>query len=150
VTGTRSYNWAVPVPLRNRKDCLLKVVGFDSTGEKLASDSSDRPFTIEVARLVSPTGGETLTSGDTVTMTWETHVTRDEVAWTQVMLTRNGGATWSNESTLDGNPKSFNWKVPDVQELKKRCKLRIVLKDSDGKTVGRDASDGYFTIQPSQ
>jgi hypothetical protein len=150
ITGTRSYNWAVPTPASNKKKCLLRVVGFDSTGKRLASDSSNEPFTIEVARLVSPEGGETLTSGDYVTVSWQTHSTRNDVARTQVLLTRDGGTTWSTEYTVEGNPGGFGWEVPAVQKLKKQCKLRVVLKDIHGKTVGGDASDGYFTIQPSQ
>jgi hypothetical protein len=150
VTGTRSYNWVVPTPTKNKKDCLLKVVGFDSTGDRVASDNSNRPFVIEVARLVSPNGGETLTSGDYVTVTWQTHSTRNDVARTQILLTRDGGTTWSTEYAVEGNPGSFDWYVPVVQKLKKQCKLRVVLKDSHGKTVGGDTSNGYFSIQPSQ
>jgi hypothetical protein len=38
--------------------------------------------------------------------------------------------------------------VPGVTKEKKNCRVKIVLKDASGKTIGRDISDHMFTIQP--
>jgi hypothetical protein len=147
VTGT-SYDWDVPTPLRNKRNCLLRVTGFDGVRNRLASDSPDGPFTIEVVKLLSPKGGEILTSGDYPAVTWQTYTTKRNVASTEVLLTRDGGTTWTTVHTESGNPEGFNWDVPVVKKSRNQCKLKVVLKDADGKTVGTDASDGYFTIRP--
>jgi hypothetical protein len=61
----------------------------------------------------------------------------------------NGGSTWTLIKTLlTGNPGSYNWKVPLVTVPKPQCKVKVVLRDSGGVTVGSDISDAFFTIQP--
>jgi C1A family cysteine protease len=47
VTGS-SYDWLVPNLVKTRRQCFVKVIGYDSTGAEVGSDTSDRPFTIEV------------------------------------------------------------------------------------------------------
>jgi hypothetical protein len=148
LTGTRSANWGVPTPRSNKKNCLIKVVGFDTAGNKLASDIPNAPFAIEVVELLSPNAGEVLTSGDSAWVTWQTHSTQSIVDKTRVLLTKNGGATWATIFEADGDPGGFEFNVPDVMKPKKQCKLKVILKDSYGKTVGTDASNGYFTIRP--
>ena len=44
---------------------------------------------------------------------------------------------------------SFLWTVPKVASEKKNCKVKIVLKNASGKTLGSDVSDGVFTIRPA-
>jgi hypothetical protein len=56
--------------------------------------------------------------------------------------------------TIDtsGDPsddRSFIWTVPPVTKAKTKCKVKIVLKDINDRTVGSDVSDGFFTILPS-
>ena len=74
VTGT-SYDWHVPVPSNNKTSCLVKVIGFDSSGKKVGEDISDSAFTIEVVKVTSPDGGEILKSGNTRAITWRTNGT---------------------------------------------------------------------------
>jgi hypothetical protein len=148
--GATNCTWGVPKPAANKKNCLIKVVGFDAAGNKLAADISDGPFKIEVVRLDSPDGEDVLTSGDSLWVTWQTNWTKEAVAKTRVLLTKNGGTTWSIIKTLDGDPREFDWRVPLVSKTKEQCKLKVILKDADGKTMGTDTSDGYFTIRPPQ
>jgi hypothetical protein len=145
ITGT-SYDWTVPIPNNNKKNCLVKVIGFNSSGTKVGEDISDSTFTIEVVKLTSPDGGETLTSGSTHTITWRTNGTIRPVANVKLFKTLNGGSTWTLIKTLTSNPGSYNWTVPNVTSS--TCKVKVVLKDSGGVTVGSDISDGVFTIQP--
>jgi hypothetical protein len=146
-TGT-SYDWNVPILSNNKKNCLVKVIGFNSSGTKVGEDISDSTFTIEVVKVISPDGGETLTSGTIHTITWQTNGTIRPVANAKLFRTINGGATWTLIKTLTGNPGSYNWTVPNVSSSS--CKVKVVLKDAGGVTVGSDVSDGYFTIQPQQ
>jgi hypothetical protein len=147
-TDTRYY-WHVPALSNNKTSCLVKVIGFNSSGTKVGEDISDSTFTIEVIKLTSPDGGETLTSGSTHTITWQTNATIRPVASVKLFRTMNSGSTWTLIKTfLTGNPNSYNWKVPSVTVPKTQCKVKVVLRDSGGVTVGSDVSDGVFTIQP--
>jgi PKD repeat protein len=143
-TGT-SYNWTVPVQKNNKKNCLVKVISFNSSGTKVGEDISDSTFTIEVVKVTSPDGGETLTSGNTYAITWTTNGTIRPVTSTKLFYTINGGSKWIVIKTLTGNPGTYNWTVPSASSS--NCKVKVVLKDAGGKTVGNDISDGLFTIQ---
>jgi hypothetical protein len=46
------------------------------------------------------------------------------------------------------NDGIFSWKVPSVTKDKTRCKVKVVLKDAVGNSVGSDMSDNIFTILP--
>jgi hypothetical protein len=146
-TGT-SYDWNVPTLSNNKTNCLVKVIGFNSSGTKVGEDISDSTFTIEVIKVTSPDGGEILTSGNIHTITWQTNATIRPVANVKLFRSINGGATWTLIKTLTGNPSSYNWTVPAVTTTKTQCKVKVVLKDAGGITVGSDISDGVFTIQP--
>jgi hypothetical protein len=144
VTGT-SYNWTVPKPNNNKTNCLVKVIGFNSSGTKVGEDISDSTFTIEVVKVTLPDGGEVLHQSNPWTITWRTNGTIRPVANTKLFRSTNGGSTWTLIKTVTGNPGSYNWTVPNVSSS--NCKVKVVLKDAGGVTVGSDVSDGVFTIQ---
>ena len=147
VTET-SYNWSVPTPTANKKQCFVKVTGYNSSGTKVGEDISDLKFTIEVVRLNSPNGGETLKSGTVHTITWTTNGTVRPVAKAKLFYSLDGGTTYTLIKTLTGNPGSTNWTVPTVTATQTKCKVKVVLKDSGGVTIGQDASNKNFTITP--
>jgi hypothetical protein len=144
-----SYDWPVPIPRKNKRKCLLKVIGYDVAGLKIGI-CRFATFSIEVIKLTSPDGGEILTSYDTHTITWRTNDTKNPpVVKVKLFYTKNGGATWKPITTITGSdPGSYPWTVPPVTNYKTKCKVKVVLKDASGSTVGRDASDSYFTILP--
>jgi len=143
-----SYGWAVPTPPKNKPKCLVKVIGYDALGKKLGADNSDAPFTIEVLTITSPNGGETLTSGSMHTIRWQTNGTKNPVEKVKLLYTKNGGKTWQTIETLTEDLGSYDWTVPGgpVAKPKGRCRVQVVLKDAKGNTVGKDTSDGDFTI----
>ena len=150
VTGT-TLDWNVPVPPANRRKCLVKVIGFDASGTEVGRDQSDTPFTIDVLRLTSPNAGEPpITSGGQHTITWTTNTTVAPVDYIVLSYTLNNGLTWKTiDTTADSvDDGSFIWNVPDVARQKNNCRVKIVVKDAFGNTVGSDVSDGVFTIQP--
>jgi hypothetical protein len=148
ITGT-SYNWTAPKPIANKTQCLVRITGYDSLAIKVGEDISDNPFTIEVAKLLSPDSGEVLTSGSPYTVTWRTNATKKPVAKTKLKYSCDGGIIWTQIITLTGNPGSYIWNVSPVSTIKTQCKAKVVLKDTAGNTLGSDVSDGFFTIQPA-
>jgi hypothetical protein len=145
VTGLNCTHWEIPVATVNKKKCRVKVIGYDSNGVKIGEDVSDKPFTIEVVRVTSPNGGETLKTGSTWTIRWVSHETIRPVAKTVLKYTTDGTA-WKTIKTLTGNPGIYSWTVPPVSST--RCKVKVILKDANGVNVGSDVSDKVFTIQP--
>ena len=148
MTGT-SFDWQVPTSPKNKKKCLVKVIGYDASGRKVGADTSDSTFTIEVAKVTFPNGGETLASGYPYTITWTTNETKGAVAKVVLKYTQNGGVTWEKITAIEGiDPETHLWTVPGVPKTKSKCKVKVVLKDASGNPIGSDRSDSYFTIQP--
>jgi hypothetical protein len=147
ITDT-SYDWTVPTPPKNKTKCLVKVIGYNASGKKVGADSSDAPFTIEVLTVTAPSGGETCTSGDPYTVTWTTNGTKKPVEKVVLKYTQNGGKKWKKIDRLAEDTGTYEWTVPGVPKAKGKCLVKVVLKDANGKTVGSDTSDGYFTIEP--
>jgi hypothetical protein len=48
-TDTGSYDWTVPTVTRTKTKCKVKIVLKGAAGEKLGTDVSDSPFTIQPA-----------------------------------------------------------------------------------------------------
>jgi hypothetical protein len=144
-----SYNWQVPMPLANKRQCRVRIIAYNASGKKVWTGTSSR-FTMEVVRLTSCNGGEILTSGRTRTVRWSTNRTKRPVAIVNLSYTKDGATTWVliNPKPITGNPGSYSWTIPSVAKPKTRCKVRVVLRDAGGIALGTDASDAYFTITP--
>jgi hypothetical protein len=149
--------WTVPKPLGNKKGCLIRVIGYNGSGVQVGADKSDAPFTIEVVKVTSPNGGETITSGLTYCVHWTRNVTAKPVAKVKLEYTKDGGTTWLPISALkdpvsisEGSHSYDVWTVPTVSKAKNQTKVRVTLLDSAGTILGRDASDNFFTIKPAQ
>jgi hypothetical protein len=146
VTGLNCTHWeGIPVVIANKKKCRVKVIGYDSNGVKIGEDISDKPFTIEVLRITSPNGGETLAPNSTLAIKWTTNKTIRPVEKTVLKYTTDG-TTWNKIKILSGNPGIYNWTVPSVSSAK--CKVKVIMKDANGLNVGTDVNDKVFTIKP--
>jgi len=143
-----SYEWTVLPPTRNKTRCLVKVIGYDAFDKKVGTDKSNDTFTIEVVKLTYPDGGETLTSGDPLTVTWTKNLTKSPVTEVILTYTTNAGKRWRRIDKLIEDTGSHDCTVPDVPKIKSKCKVKVVLKAANRKTVGKDTSDSYFTIEP--
>jgi chitodextrinase len=151
----KNHSWQVPVIKRNKKNCLMKVIGYDASRSKIGDDISDASFVVEVTKLTSPNGGQNLktTSSDApektvVDIAWVTYETKNPVASVKLKYTVNGGRTWKLIDEVSGNPGAYSWELPGAKKLKDKCRVAVILKDADGKTVGVDGSDDYFTMEP--
>jgi len=148
----QAYSWAVPILKENKTKCLVKVIGKDDGGAKKGEATSDGPFSIEVIKLDSPNGGgAAFTSGELRSIVWTTNAIKGELDKVILSYTLNDGAKWVKIAEIaDGsNPGVYdNWLVPEVTQSKTKCKVKVQLKAKNGDTIGSDASDGYFTINP--
>ena len=143
-----TYEWEIPTFTKNMTNCRIKLQAFDSNLKRLGIDKSDNPFTIEVMKVTSPDGEDSLISGDMYSITWMSNSTKDPVDKVKIKFTKNGGKTWETVANVIGNPEEYVWRVPGVSKTKKKCRVTAVQKDSAGNTVGKATSEGYFTIEP--
>jgi len=143
-----SYTWHVPESSRTKTGCLVRVTAQRYSGEALETDSSDSVFTIGFLRMTSPMDGETLVSGTSAAISWVTYDTELPQHNARVYYSKDGGTTWGLITTEAANSGNYSWTVPSVLTLKKRCKVRVVLRDSKGKLQGSATSGGYFSISP--
>ena len=143
ITGS-SHEWTVPLQTKNRKKCLVKVIGYDDSNKKVGSDVSD-PFAIHVIQVTSPNGGEGLISGSSFPVTWKTSTPARDVASVTILYSSNNGITWKPAGTVSLNPGTYDW-TPNVSNTKTSCKIKVILKDEDGVSLGNDVSDAVFTI----
>ena len=146
-TGT-SHSWTVPVPPSNKNTCLVKVVGHSASNVKVGEDKSDKPFTIDVVRLVSPNGGEVLKTGDPYTIQWEINGTKSDVTKVNLYYTTNGGASYTliNSTPLDGASRTYDWPVPTPTANMGKCYVKVVAY-SGNTVLGTDTSDKPFMIE---
>jgi hypothetical protein len=148
ITG-KTYDWRVPVLKKNINKCIVRVTGYNASGQKVGVDKSDTLFGIEVVTITAPNGGETLTAGDTFNIEWDTYTTKKPVFKVLLKYTINGGKKWFVIRTIKGsNPGTYLWTVPAVSLAKSRCRVMVQLKDKKGNSIGADVSNGYFVIEP--
>jgi hypothetical protein len=135
----------------NKNTCRVGVRGYNASGGVVGTDTSDNPFAIEVVKLTDPNGGETLTSGTSYQITWQTNGTIRPVQSVQIYGSPNEGqlGTWRLMTTVSGNPGFYDWTVPQVATAKDKCRLGLRLLDSASTPIGQDVGDGNFTVQPA-
>ncbi len=147
LTGN-SYPWTVPAPVANSPNSLVRVTGFNAANGVVGTDQSNAPFMIEVVRLLSPNGGESLASGATQAITWTTNATKFPVGRVRLAYSLNGGRRWKTITTIIGNPGTYNWTVPTVAAANANFKVRVMLLRSSSGNLGQDVSDNVFTVHP--
>jgi hypothetical protein len=104
-------------------------------------------FMLPRPRITSPNGGEFVPGGSPYEITWETGQLKTPAASVKISYSKDNGTTWIPIATRLGNPGSHSWDVPAVKTDKTRCRVKVVLKDANGKTIASDISDETFTIQ---
>jgi hypothetical protein len=125
----------------------VEVAGFDANGKSLGAGKSKSAFTIKVVKLTSPGRGETWKSGSKQAITWTTYATVNPVAKTILSYSEDNGVTWKPITSLTGNLGTYTWTVPAESKAKTKCKVKAVLEDAHGKTVGSDTNVNDFAIQ---
>jgi len=145
ITGN-SYLWVLPLQVNNITKAKVKVVGFNDRDSSIGSAASTS-FAIEVVRLISPNGTEAWNEGSDQAVTWVANTTKSPVTTVKLSFSTDNGLTWVPIPTDNVNDGSQNWTLPLVKGDKSKSRLKIILKDASGNTVGKDISDAAFTIK---
>lgn len=146
VSGSlRSLVWNPPAAGGSVR-CLFKVVAR-AGGRTIGTARA--PFTIETLRLTAPEGRQTLESGDTAYVTWETAATPAPVASVELSYSLDAGRHWTPITTIAGsNPGVQAWTLPAVTRVKTECSVKVALKDGGGTVMATDKSNRFFRIAP--
>lgn len=113
------------------------------TDEVMAADT-----TPPAVRVISPNGGETISSGSQLTISWASSDAVGVVSQA-ISLSTNGGTSFPTSVTtgLAGNVTEFQFAVP-VSMTTTAGRIQVIARDAAG-NAGLDASDANFTIGPA-
>lgn len=101
--------------------------------------------------VTSPNGGEKWPIGSQYDASWAgtnpridgTEVT-PAIHHVNLEYSTNGGRTWRSIATNEPNDGSFTWTIPNTPST--TCLMRATIYSSEGKVLGQDISDSYFSI----
>ena len=111
--------------------------------KRLGTGKSAR-FTIEVVSITAPAPDETVTGGLGYPVTWTTNGTKSDVNSATVFYTFGSSGIWKRAVGVVVDPLgSFTWNVPSPARAK-IAKLKVVLKDVSGVTVGNAVSKAFL------
>ena len=142
-----------PSPADGKTSYFYIVTATYNTGEsrpsnevKALPDASQGDFTAPTVRVVSPNGGETITSGDSLTITWSSS-DNGALASHTVELSTNSGGTFGTSvaAGLAGTAQSFVFAVP-TQLVSTTARVRVTARDAAENTA-QDVSDADFTVR---
>jgi hypothetical protein len=140
------YLWTVPSPMANKKTCLVRVTGYNTNDDKVKTDISDAPFTIEVASITAPIKDAIVSKGTLAyPVTWITNGISQDVS-AEIFYTLDKSGIWKKAAGRVVDPlTSFGWDVPSPAEPK-NAKLKVVFKDASGTKVAT-AISSLFRIE---
>jgi hypothetical protein len=141
-----SYSWPVPLLKTNARDCRILVIAYDASRKKVSEDRSDESFAIDVVGVTSPAPQDTLTPGATHTITWTTTPALSSVGQVLLKYSLSMGKKWTPIAAVEGNPGSYDWKVPWMGAAFSDCKVMVELKSEKGKTIAQGVNDEAIFI----
>jgi outer membrane protein assembly factor BamB len=95
-----------------------------------------------LVNMTYPSSGETLTSGQDVTIQWQASDPENDILSYTVLYTPDNGSSWIPIQT-DVTDTSLNWTVPNDHPAD-QCRVKVVA--TDGVNTGEAISSGTFTI----
>jgi len=129
------------VPSISTTSAKIWIKGYD--GSSNPTDYSDT-FTITGGiapnnlSIITPNGGETLTSGSTYNIRWD-----GPVKYSAIDLEYYNGSKWNVLASGIADTGTYAWAVPNVSTTS----AKIWIKGYDGVNNPTDYSDGTFTIK---
>jgi len=137
------YEWLIPD--NPAAHCLVQIGEIDGDPQ----DTSDMPFSIFIGEepgltLISPNGGETLTSGEPYSITW---ISTGTVGNLCLEYSIDSGTNWRKITGATANDGIYDWNIPDISITSGHCLVRISENDTDRQPT--DTSNNEFTILSS-
>jgi hypothetical protein len=111
------------------------------TPNSAAAKAATEPTTVTV---LSPNGGEILTSGVTFTIKWSAPASATGF---KLQYSLNSGKNWQAVVSGEITGTSYQWKVPTVTSNRTGCLVKVIGYDSGGDVVGTGQSNQPFTIE---
>lgn len=135
-----SYKWAIPSTQVAGSNYKIKIT---STSYSTIYDSSDGPFSIitPTIAVVSPNGGEKLTRGSVVPITWG--YTGNPGANVKIQLYNGIFLSRTITSSAPLSAGSYNWIIPATQPIGSSYKIKVI---STTNAKAFDSSNASFSI----
>lgn len=102
---------------------------------------------VSAVKVLSPTAGERLDWGTTRRIVWENIDLGTRASSTLIALSLDNGDHWKTLAVLDGNPGGYDWRVHEVQGLRRSCRVRVDIRNASGSVIARGKSASCFTIR---
>ncbi|MBX7221532.1 MAG: hypothetical protein K1Y36_16395 [Blastocatellia bacterium] len=142
-----------PTPADGKTKYFYVLTGVYESGESAASneitvtpDASSGDPTAPTVRVLTPNGGETVTAGDVLSITWTSTDNVGVVSHAVDLSTDNGNSFTIPVATgLAGTVKQFSYTTPTTV-FSTSARIRVQARDAAGNT-GQDSSDGSFTLK---
>jgi hypothetical protein len=110
----------------------------------VASDKSDYVFATEVVKLTYPNGNEILKAGIAQTITWRINSTVRPIGKVVLYEALEENNKWKHIIAIVNDNGTYDGWIPNVHAQK----IKIILEDRNGRKIGSDTSDWYFTVSP--
>jgi hypothetical protein len=129
------YDWLIPDLPRQTDGALVKVAVYNQNGGLIGEDVLNNPFAIRLVELTAPLAGDTLASGGTMVISWNSFTTTD-VANVMLQYRKGPGKPWVDIATVAGNPGVYTWTpIPDINNPKTAAQIRVILLDANGNRI---------------
>jgi len=144
------FDWKVPTPQKNKLQCSIRISGYNAAGVKVATVQSTAFFAIETLKITSPIAGDRVSANGTLSINWSTNVTKRPVSYIKLLYSVDNGLTWyliTKTGHGTGDSGNYVWNpVQVVIDPPGECRIKLVLKDAGGKTIGVGISE-QFTVE---
>ena len=136
-----AFNWKIPSTLATGSNYKIRITSKTNGAVK---DTSDKNFTITKAvtntlKLTKPNGGESLTTGKTVAITWNKGDGKGKV---KIELLK-GGKSSLTIAKATNNDGAHVWRIPASVATGSNYKIKVT---SNRNSNGSDTSDKNFKI----
>ncbi len=146
-TGTISAAGLFTAPTAVPEPAVVTVTAVSNADASKSASASVTvlPSAYTSVQVLTPNGGETLSSGGTFPIKWGAPA--GAIAF-KLRYSLNRGKKWLAVTSGKVAGTSFEWKVPTAASSRTGCLVKVIGYDARRRVTGRDQSDRPFTITP--